>query len=104
MQQADQNHLAPEDESLSENIKVKVPDVNEEASSVDTKLKNRTTTSQLQEYLNETTPEKTDRDVTTDNTGIDRNTIDALNENNKYQEVLPGVVVTSPLKTALFWP
>ncbi|KAG5864574.1 hypothetical protein JTB14_017146 [Gonioctena quinquepunctata] len=82
----------------------KGPEVNVEASAIQTELENRTTSQSQQEYLNETTPEKTDKDVTTENAGIDRNTIEALNENNKYQKVLPGVVVPSPFETALFWP
>lgn len=56
-----------------------------------------------QKLSNEITPEKTVKDVS-ETTGIDRITIEAPNDNNKYQKVLPGVEVPSPFKTALFWP
>ncbi|KAG5861164.1 hypothetical protein JTB14_014542 [Gonioctena quinquepunctata] len=68
--QADQKHLAPEFESLSENIIDKGPEVNVEASAIQTELDNRTTSQSQQEYLNETTPEKTDKDVTTENAEV----------------------------------
>ncbi|KAG5893396.1 hypothetical protein JTB14_038058 [Gonioctena quinquepunctata] len=79
--QTDQNHLAPEFESLSGNIIDKVPEVNVEASAIQTKLENRTTSQSQQEYLNETTPEKTDKDVTTENAVI-----------TYGQELYPGII------------